>query len=199
MLNLMFNHYKYINRIMNSKSRAEIIICIILFTLPSVFYSCGASSTVRYERNKKEENKKTETESVENSYDEDFNVLPYRTDVDIKEKSAEDINTPDLNPWYGYEDKDTSAVEEKEIVGTTNGFRVQVFASDNLQDADSLKSELLLKVSQKNIYVIFDPPFYKVVVGDFTSMSDAKDLNFKLTQMGYTESRVISSTVNIFE
>ena len=183
---------------MKSNSIPELIIFIVLLILPSVFNSCGASSTVRYDRSK-EEKTKADNESLESSYKEDFDVLPYRTVIDIKEKSAEDINIPDLDPWYGYKEKDTSATAEKEIVGTTNGFRVQVFASDNLQDADSLKSELSLKVTQKNIYVIFDPPFYKVEVGDFTSMSDAKDLNFKLTQMGYTESRVISSTVNIFE
>lgn len=182
---------------MKSNSKAALIISIILLILPSVFYSCGASSTVRYDRTK-EEKKEAKNES-ESSYKEDFDVVPYMTTIDIEEKSPENSNTPDLTPWYGYEEKDTSASAEKEIVGTTNGFRVQVFASDNLQDADSLKSELSMKVTQKKIYVIFDPPFYKVVVGDFTSMSDAKDLNFKLTQMGYTESRVIASTVNIFE
>ena len=84
-------------------------------------------------------------------------------------------------------------------MGTTNGFRVQVYVTDNLEEADSLKSELAERIIQKNIYIIFDPPFYKVEVGDFKSVGDAKDLNFKLTQMGYTESRVIASTVNIYE
>ncbi len=168
-----------------------------ILLLPFLFYSCSASSTTRYDREK--EKKETGSENETKKYKEDFDIIPFRTIIDIKEKPESTTGAPDINPWYGYKEKDTSSVQEKAIVGTTNGFRVQVLATDKLEEADSLKSELSLKVTQKEIYVIFDPPFYKVEVGDFISMSDAKDLNFKLSQMGYTESRVIASTVNIFE
>jgi hypothetical protein len=164
--------------------------------LPFLLYSCSASSTVRYDRDK--EKKESVNETEKKTFKEDFDIIPYRTTIDIKEKSSNTTEPPEIDAWYGYQDKDTSSAQEKAIVGTTNGFRVQVLATDKLEEADSLKSELSLKVTQKNIYIIFDPPFYKVEVGDFISMSDAKDLNFKLNQMGYTESRVIASTVNIF-
>lgn len=169
----------------------------MLLILPFLFYSCSAVSTTRYDREKE---KKESIDKPENkNFREDFDIIPYRTKIDIKEKSSNTAQTPEIEAWYGYEDKDTSSAKEKAIVGTTNGFRVQVLSTDKLEDADSLKSELSGKVTQKNIYVIFDPPFYKIEVGDFINMSDAKDLNFKLNQMGYTESRVIAATVNIFE
>lgn len=183
---------------MKLRTQTGYIIGSILFTMSLFLYSCGASSTVRYDRNK-EEKKETERETEKKTYEENFNIIPFRTEITIKDQSPDQLKTLDITPWYGYKTKDTSTVHERAIVGTTNGFRVQVLATDNLEEADSLKSELSLEVTQKNVYVIFDPPFYKVEVGDFTSMSDAKDLNFKLTQMGYTESRVIASTVNIFE
>jgi hypothetical protein len=189
-------NYGYFGHSMKSKTLTVYIISIILFITSLFFYSCGASSTVRYDRNKEE---KKEEVSEKKTYKENFNIIPYRTEINIKERIPGEIKAPDLNPWYGYETKDTSTVQERAIVGTTNGFRVQVMATDNLEEADSLKTELSLELTQKNVYVIFDPPFYKVEVGDFTSMSDAKDLNFKLNQMGYTETRVIASTVNIFE
>jgi hypothetical protein len=182
---------------MKLRNGTRSVIALILLILPIFLYSCSASSTVRYNREKEKKGAGIEAETK--NYKEDFDIVPYRTEIDIKENSSAAAETPDINPWYGYEEKDTGSVQEKAIVGTTNGFRVQVLATDNLEEADSLKSELSLKVTQKNIYVIFDPPFYKVEVGDFISMSDAKDLNFKLSQMGYTESRVIASTVNIFE
>ncbi len=171
--------------------------CIVTVILPFLLYSCGASSTVRYDHEEKQKGSGNETEKK--NFKEDFDIIPYRTTIDIKEKPSNTSEPPELDAWFGYEDKDTSTVQEKGIVGTTNGFRVQVLATDKLEEADSLKSELSLKLIRKNIYVIFDPPFYKVEVGDFISMGDAKDLNFKLNQMGYTESRVIASTVNIFE
>jgi hypothetical protein len=177
--------------------RMKILALFFALLASLLLYSCGTTSTVRYHRGEKKtekENKETE----EKTYKETFDITPYHTTIDIKEKPKNNENTTDINPWYEYAQKDT-ANSEKTIVGTTNGFRVQVFASDNLEAADSLKSELALKITQKNIYIIFDPPFYKVEVGDFTDMGDAKDLNFRLTQMGYTESRVIASTVNVFE
>ncbi|HEY6907337.1 MAG TPA: SPOR domain-containing protein [Ignavibacteriaceae bacterium] len=171
--------------------------CLIALVLPFFLYSCGASSTVRYERQKekKETIKKTDTKIPE----EDFDITQYRTEIDIKAKTSNTVDMSSIDAWYGYEKKDTSQAQEKAIISTAQGFRVQVLATDNLEEADSLKSELSGKVIQKNIYVIFDPPFYKVEVGDFVNMGDARDLDFKLNQMGYTESRVIASTVNIFE
>lgn len=175
--------------------RIKVSILFLSLFLPFLIYSCGASSTVRYEREKKNEKKETE----EKTFKETFDITPYRTTIDIKENPVTEETDSEINAWYGYEQIDSTADSVKTVVGTTNGFRVQVLATDNLEQADSLKSELAQKVIMKNIYIIFDPPFYKVEVGDFTSMADAKDLNFKLTQMGYTESRVISSTVNVYE
>ena len=182
---------------MELRSKRWILPGVISISLTFFVYSCSARSTVRYDRDK--EKKVITNESEKKKFVEDFDITPYRTEIDIKEKSINNAKTPELNPWYGYEEKDTSSNHEKTIVGATNGFRVQVSATDNLEEADSLKSELSQKILQKNIYVIFDPPFYKVEIGDFTNMNDAKDLNFKLNQMGYTESRVISSTINVFE
>ena len=184
--------------LMMSSKTTTLVILLGAVLLAFIFISCSASSTVRYDRSKENKEKNT-AEDKGQKVKEDFNIIPFRTVIDIKDKEKTEGEIPDLNPWYTFEQKDTSSAEEKTIVGTTNGFRVQVLATDKLEDADSLKSDLSLKVVNKNIYVIFDPPFYKVEVGDFVNMSEAKDLNFRLNQMGYTESRVIASTVNIFE
>ncbi len=183
---------------MKESKAAGLVLIAGTILLALLLSSCSASSTVRYDRDKENKEKKPAEETGQ-TYKEEFNITPYRTIIDIKEKEPSEEEIPDLNPWYGFEQKDTSSVQEKTIVGTTNGFRVQILATDKLEEADSLKSELTLKVTNKSVYVIFDPPFYKVEVGDFISMSEAKNLNFKLSQMGYTESRVIASTVNIFE
>jgi len=175
--------------------RLKTLLLILFFPVLIFIYSCGATSTVRYDRNK--ENEKKEVKG--NNYKETFDIAPYRTKIEIKKKPVPEESAGDMDIWYGYAERDTTSDSVKTIVGTTNGFRVQVYVTDNLEEADSLKSELAERIIQKNIYIIFDPPFYKVEVGDFKSVGDAKDLNFKLTQMGYTESRVIASTVNIYE
>jgi hypothetical protein len=79
------------------------------------------------------------------------------------------------------------------------GYRVLVLTTDNLEEANNLKSEIYFKTYQKPVYISFDPPFYKVKAGDFINSTEATELGFKLNQMGYTEAKVVRDTVNIFK
>ena len=87
----------------------------------------------------------------------------------------------------------------KQIIGTTDGYRVQVISTDDIDEANLVRSELYEKTTRKEVYIFFEPPFYKVKVGDFTSKSEAENLRFKLNQLGYSESKVVQEIVNIFE
>ena len=166
--------------------------------------SCSASTGGRYE--KKEDNeKKVETpkpdENSKSEVVEDFDMSPYQTKIEIEEKSTikETVDTDNLSIWYDYDETDSTITNNRIIVGKEYGYRVQVLATDNLEEADSLRSDIYFNTAHKDVYVIFDPPFYKVLVGDFKQVSDAKNLSFRLSQMGYTESRVVSDTVNVFQ
>jgi hypothetical protein len=181
---------------------------IILFSLDLlIFYSCGASTDSRYGGEKKVSGeKKVVTEEKEPGVKivEYFDFTPYRTKLDIpkKEISMPTITSaPKSEIWYGYEDTeiDTSSFLNKKIIDKVQGYRVLILTTDNLEEANNMKSEIYFNTSQKEIYVVFDPPFYKVMVGDFTEYSEAKDLNFKMNQLGYTEARIVNETINIFE
>lgn len=155
---------------------------------------CSAATGSRYET---EKDTKTETKvEVTKEITEDFDITPYKTEIDIE---APLIGTSKLPPdvWYGYE-TDTAKIEKK-IIGTTDGYRVQVLSTDDIDEANNIRAEVYEKTTGKEVYVIFDPPFYKVKVGDFTSKSEADNLRFKLNQLGYTESKVVQETVNLFE
>lgn len=165
--------------------------------------SCSASTGSRYEKDKKEEKKeivKETSEDKKKAIEEDFDFTPYRTQFDIEEKditlNPNTIEKPDI--WYGYNTSDTLS-DNKTSTGKAWGYRVQVVATDNLEEANSTRSDLYFKTNQKSIYVIFDPPFYKVKAGDFKNINDANSLNFKLSQMGYTESRVVQDSINVFQ
>ncbi|MDZ7624176.1 MAG: SPOR domain-containing protein [Ignavibacteriaceae bacterium] len=155
---------------------------------------CSASTGSRYET-KKETGKETSTEGTK-EISEDFDITPYKTEIDIETPPiATDNLPPDV--WYGYGDS-TSNIE-RNIVGTTDGYRVQVLSTDDIDEANRVRAEVYEKTTRKEVYVIFEPPFYKVKVGDFTSKSEADNLRFKLNQLGYTESKVVQETVNLFE
>lgn len=159
-----------------------------------IFIGCSAATSSRYETKKET---KTETKiDVITEVGEDFDITPYETDIDIE---TPPIGTGKIPPdvWYGY-NIDTTKIDNK-IVGTTDGYRVQVLSTDNIDEANSIRAEIYEKTTRKEVYVVFEPPFYKVKVGDFTSKSEAENLRFKLTQLGYTEAKVIQETVNLFE
>lgn len=166
-----------------------------------ILYSCSASTGGRYSNDEgtKEKNETTTKKPV-NEVKEDFDFTPYRTKLDIPEKKL-DFPTSSKNPdiWYGYEEKTPDSLSQQKIISKASGYRVLVFTTDNLAEADSLRSKLYFKTTQKQVYISFDPPFYKVSVGDFKDYSNANNLSFKLKQMGYGESRVVTDSINVYE
>lgn len=170
----------------------------IFFILLSILLvSCSASTGNRYEKNEKEKSEEKDKTSKK-KYEENFDITPYRTKVNIEEEKN-NTSAKDLNAWYNYENAETPDTSFLHVRGHTNGYRVQVVATDNLQQADSIKSELPSITNSRAIYISFDPPFYKVKVGDFINISDAKNLSFKLNQLGYSEARVINDKINLFK
>ena len=169
---------------------------VAIVTLALMFLSCSASTGSRYEtKNKTNENTEKNVEVSEN-VTEDFDITPYQTEIEIE---APPIGTDNLPPdvWYGY--ADTSSSSERIIIGTTEGYRVQVLSTDDIDEANNVRAEIYEKTTRKEVYIIFEPPFYKVKVGDFTSKTEAENLRFKLNQLGYTESKTVQETINLFE
>jgi hypothetical protein len=172
------------------KIYSTIIILSIL-----ILYGCSSATGDRYETNKET---KTETITEEKTEDvtEDFDISPYKTEIDIEAPPITSDKLPS-DVWYGY--KDSTPQQEKKIIGTADGFRVQVLSTDDIDEANRVRAEIYENTARKEVYVVFEPPFYKVKVGDFTSKSDANDLKFKLNQLGYTESKVVQETINLYE
>lgn len=167
---------------------------IAFFGLAVLIWGCSASTGSRYET-KNETNSSTDAEEKKEVV-EDFDITQYETEIDIE---APPISTGKVPPdvWYEYSTSSTDSL--RNIIGTTDGYRVQVLSTDDIDEANLVRAEIYEKTSRKEVYIIFEPPFYKVKVGDFTSKTEAEDLRFKLNQLGYTESKVVQETVNIFE
>ncbi len=168
----------------------------ISLVFPLIFISCGTSVGSRYQESSSiDKTKKVDTLRVE--YAENFNLTNYRTKLNLPAVKSD--SSSNKNPiWFNYESKpDTSNL--RTVSKTEPGYRVLAFTSDNLNDADSMRTDISSKTGRNDIYIIFDPPFYKVQAGDFTNITDAKNLSFQFKQLGYDESRVISSRINIYK
>jgi hypothetical protein len=189
-------------------NRFLIYIAGTIFSL--LLISCAASTGSRYEHTRgKKEAAAADTDKTDSVPEKVFDITPYRAQINIPEPEVKD-STPAPEIWYNYTEADannnvntaadTSVSDSSSGVSISkkSGYRVEVLSTDNLDEANNMRSELSSKLSQKKIYIIFEPPFYKVKVGDFLHISDANQMNFKLNQLGYTESRVVKDSVNVY-
>jgi hypothetical protein len=174
------------NKILQSIAALTFLIFIIV--------GCSASTGSRYET--KSNDKESKDEDEQEMMAEDFDITPYKTEIEIEEVPSGSQVLPD-DVWYGY--ADTVSTFNKMIAGTTDGYRVQVISTDNMDEANQVRAKIYFNTKNKEVYITFEPPFYKVKAGDFISQSEANDFKFKLNQLGYPEARVIQETVNIFE
>jgi hypothetical protein len=131
---------------------------------------------------------------------EDFDITEFKSKIVISELI---LSTPKnvsnkLNIWYGYDTVQLNSGLGK-LIKHEPGYRVLVLTTDNLDEANELRSEIYFKTDQKPVYVSFDPPFYKVKAGDFVNSKEANEFSFKLNQMGYAECKIIRDTVNIYQ
>lgn len=77
---------------------------------------------------------------------------------------------------------------------TQEGYRIQVISTPDYETADSLMAELLL-VFDHEVYLTFDPPNYKVRVGNFRFRSRAEDAQSRLRDMGFRSAWIIRTQI----
>ena len=74
------------------------------------------------------------------------------------------------------------------------GFRVQVFATQDRNRADELQDELKIKFNEK-IYIIFEAPIYKLRVGDFFDRDDAELMRMKLVSSNFPSAWIVRTKI----
>lgn len=74
------------------------------------------------------------------------------------------------------------------------GFRVQLIASDAEGEARSLEQQAMLDFKE-SVYLIFDPPNYKVRLGDCPTRAEANALRDRALKLGYDNAWVVPCRV----
>jgi len=171
---------------------------IFLLFIIITIYSCGTMTSVGSRFPQPEKKSAGIKNSDTLTLKEDFDITPYKVNVNISDSIPRFFNKSGirLNAWYNYDSLSTDTLGSK-ITKPMAGYRVLIVTTDNLDEANKVKSEVYFRLDRNPVYISFDPPFYKVKAGDFLNSSDANDYSFKLNQMGYSDSKVIRDTVNI--
>ena len=99
----------------------------------------------------------------------------------------------DLNPIFP-ESTDAAAVRDPKEPGL-DGYRIQCLASSQIERIRSEQKILETKVKY-SLYIVFNAPYYKLLIGDFLKRADADIILTRLKEMGYNDAWVIRSKVN---
>lgn len=85
-----------------------------------------------------------------------------------------------------------SPVTEPELVP---GFRVQIYSSSDIDEANALKTAAEGVFPAERFYIVYDPPIYKVRAGDFTSRHEADRFARVLREGGYNDAWIVPDRV----
>jgi hypothetical protein len=120
-------------------------------------------------------------------YEATLNPSDYDQDVEaIKKKQGDDRPTQQVDIPM-----DTAAVAD-EIV---QGFRIQIVSSPNLDDANAARESALERFLADSIYILFDPPVYKVRVGDFLTRFEASSRLPEFLEVGYRDAWIVPDRI----
>ncbi|HEY9187278.1 MAG TPA: SPOR domain-containing protein [Ignavibacteria bacterium] len=70
--------------------------------------------------------------------------------------------------------KDISVKKSNVSKKATNGFRIQIVITDNLNECQKKRNEMQKLFPEYNFYLIHEFPFYKLRMGDFATRKEAE-------------------------
>lgn len=91
--------------------------------------------------------------------------------------------------------KSDPAALDKEFI-ETSGYRIQLISTQNFSEAISIKTEADSLFSLP-VYVDFEPPNYKVRIGNYLSNEEASDMQNTIFKRGYNTAWVVPSKIII--
>lgn len=111
----------------------------------------------------------------------------YEDDVEVVEKKkAEEKTSPELQI-----PKDSSVVQESSQIG----FRIQIYSTSNIDEAMNMRTNILAKMPHDSVYVVYDPPVYKIRLGDFPSRYEASTELPSVVNMGYPDAWIVPDNI----
>ncbi len=86
--------------------------------------------------------------------------------------------------------------QKDERIVESVGWRVQIAATDNREEAEKIKERIVSQISER-VYVVYEAPHYRVRVGNCVSFDDAAELLKKVRNMEYKDAFIVRSNISI--
>ncbi|MGH2566850.1 MAG: SPOR domain-containing protein, partial [Bacteroidota bacterium] len=89
------------------------------------------------------------------------------------------------------EPSDSVSIEEEIL----QGFRIQIFASASIDEANLARQLAAQAIVDDSLYIVYDPPVYKVRVGDYLTRLAANRALTSVLQHGYPDAWVVTDRI----
>lgn len=158
----------------------------------AAIYLFGCASTAPVSGTKGKE-KSHVSNKGEVSQVEDLNPENLPDQIFTVKENPQTVQTPSTES----EQTPSSQTEQtvKETIKMTPGYRVQIAALSNQEEAMAIQKEAMLKFADQEVYLTFEPPYYKIRVGDFLTRYDAEKLQKEAIKMGYKDAWIVRTKV----
>ncbi|MCA9731878.1 MAG: SPOR domain-containing protein [Deferribacteres bacterium] len=121
-------------------------------------------------------------------------LLDEKFDIDKLQEPASPI-TPKIQNQLESHDVDLSATPESSVSDQEMiGYRVQILQTQDSEDARTVQNDAIVQLDA-DVYSIFDSPYYKIRVGDFTVRADAEELLQRAIDKGYKSSWIVRTKI----
>lgn len=151
---------------------------ILTASLLIVLAGCGGSKEL--------EKSRPPEEKPMDGYEKTFRPSDYDMDVKVFLAEAKRGNDVKVNP------PEPVVVEPAAIV---QGYRVQLFATSEIDDANAKKSEAEAAFPGQWFYLEYDPPTYKLRAGNFLNRNDADSYARYLAENGFPDAWIVPDRV----
>ena len=91
----------------------------------------------------------------------------------------------------------TETAEADSVYKDVNGFMVQVFMSEDINEAKIRESMYVDTYGEDNVLLIFERPFYRIRIGKFRTRSEALNFQESLTQRGIYRTIIVPDVVRV--
>ena len=171
-------------------SHLQLKLSLLLIVLPAaavILFGCGSSESTR--KGPASPAEEQERKVPRSQFERAFNPSDYDDEIEAVQKQHE---FEQQRAAAG--NQQDSVVVESEV---TQGFRIQIFASGSFDDASAMRQTAVQRLTEDSIYVVFDPPTYKVRVGDFRTRVEANQRLGVISALGFADAWVVGDKITI--
>jgi hypothetical protein len=160
---------------------------ILLPAVIALLTGCGSSGGSRKDsetlpetRERKIPLSQVESRFNPSEYDDDLNVVCDQHEIE-QQRAANEAS------------KDSLII----VSELSQGYRIQIFATGNIDEATVMRLTTIQRVTEDSVYIVYDPPVYKVRIGDFRTRAEASQKLGAMSSIGFADAWVVGDRIVI--